>query len=332
MYLTITIDTEEDNWGEYDRPSYSVENIGRIPGLQRLFDERGVRPTYLVSYPVATSAMAVDVLGACHARGGCEIGTHPHPWNTPPVDEPRTPFNSFISHLSPDLQFRKIKTLHDTLAANFGAPRVYRSGRWGFNRAVARNLMRLGYRVDTSISPTIDWREYEGPDYSTWSCEPFVFRDGEDAGRTLIEIPATVDFVQEPRAAASAVYRTLQTGVPLGGKVAAALARLRVLNRASICPEFDSVDSMVRLTRALMRRGIRVITMFFHSPSLLEGCSPFGRTPADVEALLGRIERYLDAARSLGLQPRTMSEVAGLDIGATRTRLLSEPDLLGADT
>lgn len=107
MYFTVTIDTEEDNWGEYDRESYSIENIRRIPRLQQIFDDRGVRPTYLITHPVASSRLGVDTLAHLQDEGRCEVGTHPHPWNTPPLEEPRTPRNSYINNLDSDLQFRR---------------------------------------------------------------------------------------------------------------------------------------------------------------------------------------------------------------------------------
>src|SRR5688500_12060234 len=158
MNLTITIDTEEDNWGEYARPQFSVENIARIPRLQSLFDRYDVRPTYLISYPVATSSAAVEILGKYRSEGRCEIGTHPHPWNTPPIDEERTQTNSYISNLPASLQYRKIETLTQTINAAFGVrPTSYRSGKWGFNEDVARALIHLAYKVDTSVFPVWDW-------------------------------------------------------------------------------------------------------------------------------------------------------------------------------
>ena len=220
LYLTITIDTEEDNWGEYDRSSYSVANIARIPRLQDVFIRRGVRPTYLISYPVAMDPAAIDVLGSYRKNGLCEIGSHPHPWNTPPLDEPRTAFNSYISNLSPALQYQKIRTLHEAITRNFGAaPTSYRSGRWGFNEDVARNLIRLGYSVDTSISPATDWSEYEGIDYSGSSLEPFVYRMEDSAaerGGSLLEVPATIGFVQSGRRMANAAYWTIKRKLPAG--------------------------------------------------------------------------------------------------------------------
>jgi hypothetical protein len=80
---------------------------------------------------------------------------------------------------------------------------------------------------------------------------------------------------------------------------------------------------MIRLTAALMKRGTKVINMFFHSPSLLEGCSPFVRTEADVTGFLARIDQFLEFAQSAGLRSVTMSELRPDDVGASGVRVLA---------
>jgi peptidoglycan/xylan/chitin deacetylase (PgdA/CDA1 family) len=327
MYLAVTIDTEEDNWGQYDLPSFTVENIGRIPQLQRLFAARGVRPTYLVTYPVATDRRAIDLLGRELAAGACEIGTHLHPWSTPPVDEVRNAANSYIHRLPVALQLAKLRTLHAAIQDNFAVtPTSFRSGRWGFNDDVARHLIRLGYRVDTSVLPTQDWSADGGPDYSRASLDPYVYRvepSREQPGGTLLEVPATVDFVQGPRAVASAAYRLMRAVPPVGHKVLAALDRFKVLNRVCVCPELDELPEMIRLARALLDRGTTVINMFFHSPTLLEGCSPYARTPEEVGAFLKRLDGFLAFAASQGLRPVTMSELTVSNFGGHAVKTLS---------
>jgi hypothetical protein len=333
MYLTVTIDTEEDNWGEYDLPAYSVENIARIPRLQALFEARGMRPTYLISYPVATDARAIDILGGLRERGACEIGTHPHPWNTPPVHERPNRRNSFICNLPPALQYDKIKTLTDTIASNFGVrPTAYRSGRWGFDEGVALNLVRLGYRVDTSIFPLWDWSVDGGRDFSLCSHEPFVYRLEQHAGvaaGSLLEVPATNDFLQSGRALASRAFRSVKR-LPLGGRLLGLLRRARALNHVCISPETSLAPDMIRLAGKLLERGTQVINMYFHSPTLLEGCSPFAKTPAEVSAFIERIEQFLAFASAAGLRPAGMSELRAADVGAARIKMLQAPETVAA--
>jgi len=323
MYLTVTVDTEEDNWGEYNRASYSTENLRRIPSLQRIFDDRGVRPTYLISYPVATDPAAVGILSSIAEQGLCEIGSHPHPWNTPPIDEEKTPYNSYINHLPVRLQYQKLKTLHDTIVGNFGiVPTTCRSGRWGFSEDIARHLIALGYTVDTSISARLDWRRYQGPDFSAWSCEPFTYQVcDDDEAVSLLEVPATVEWVRSAREISLSPYRGVGS-IPRSDWILSALSRLGLVDLVCMSPEIDTPERMIRLTETLQKRGAKVINVFFHSPSLLEGCSPFVTTTADLRAFLDRIDRFLAFAQSAGLRSVTMSELPKTGIGAANVKIL----------
>jgi hypothetical protein len=324
MYLIVTIDTEEDNWGEYDRASFTVKNISRIPRLQDLFARNGVRPTYLVSYPVVTDPQSVDILGGYHAAGQCEIGTHPHPWNTPPVVEERNQLNSYICNLPPRLQHQKIETLTNTIAAAFGRrPTSYRSGKWGFDESVAKNLIALDYKVDSSMFPAWDWSPGGGPNFSRELHDPFTFVEGSGRrdGQSLIELPPTVAFLQGQPALATSTYHSLKR-LPLGNKMIGGLGRLGLLNHICVSPEINPASDMIRLSKALLDRGTKVINMFFHSPSLLEGCTPFVKTPADVERFIASIDTFLEFASEAGLRSVTLSELSAQDLGVSATRAL----------
>ena len=44
MKLVVTVDTEEDTWGNVRAPHYAVENIEALPALQKLCDTLGASP------------------------------------------------------------------------------------------------------------------------------------------------------------------------------------------------------------------------------------------------------------------------------------------------
>ena len=72
MYLLVGIDTESDNqWDVRARRTPTFENLYALPTLHALFERCRVRPTYLVTYPVATDPGSVDVLQQLRARGYC---------------------------------------------------------------------------------------------------------------------------------------------------------------------------------------------------------------------------------------------------------------------
>jgi hypothetical protein len=154
MKLTITIDTEEDDWGNFASSGQTLHNIAMIPRLQEIFDAFGVKPTYLITYPVATDAECICVLGAIEKSGRCEIGTHCHPWNTPPFVEGINDRNSMLCNLPSVLQYEKIHNLHETIVSNFGVvPTSFRSGRWGYDKDVAETLISRSGFFDGSSTP-----------------------------------------------------------------------------------------------------------------------------------------------------------------------------------
>ena len=77
----------------------AFENIYALPRLHALFARHGVRPTYVITHPVATDPRSAEVLRALKAGGDCEIGAHHHAWETPPCtaeDVARHPYASTL--------------------------------------------------------------------------------------------------------------------------------------------------------------------------------------------------------------------------------------------
>jgi hypothetical protein len=74
------------------------------------------------------------------------------------------------------LQFEKLQRLHEAIQDKFEmTPVAFRCGRWGFDAEVAKNIVRLGYRIDTSITPYTSWAPAFGPDFSYVSPQPYTF-------------------------------------------------------------------------------------------------------------------------------------------------------------
>ncbi len=311
MKLIVTVDTEEDGWGAFRPDGHTVENIRRIPPLQDLFDSFGVLPTYLVTYPVATQSESVAALKPIWEQGRCEIGTHVHPWSTPPFEEATNQGNSMLCNLPADLQFRKIACLHETITKNFGiVPTAFRAGRWGYGRDVAHALEKIGYRVDSSVFTLMDWTAERGPDCSAVFADPYYFNPphpftAHPAG-PLLEVPVTAGFLQHNARRANAVFRflTKRPGLHLIG----VLARLRLLNKIYLFPENFSGAEMIALARAFIERDAPFLHLFFHSPTLQPGLTPLVQTEADRLDFLGRIRTFLAFVKDAGIASIRLSD------------------------
>ncbi|MFO0754199.1 MAG: polysaccharide deacetylase family protein [Thermodesulfovibrionales bacterium] len=313
MKLIITIDTEEDTWGCYSPGGHTVRNIERIPGLQDVFDTFTVKPSYLVTYPVARNEKAVAILKEIMERGGCEIGMHCHPWNTPPFEEVSNEVNSMLCNLDDRLQFKKLKCLHSTIQRNFRtAPVSFRSGRWGYSQSVANNLYRLGYKIDTSVTPYTDWTRFFGPSFQTHSPSPFrVPCDGPTAGEGsgyLTEVPATIGYLQKNFTISNYLFRVLSGKQLRRLRLIGVMDRLNMLNKVWLSPEQSDTGDMIRLALRMKKNGYELINMFFHSPTLKAGLTEFVQNRKEERLFVRRIREFLEFARAEGIESICLSD------------------------
>ena len=314
MKYVISIDTEEDNWGKYSTWDNPVKNIQRLVPLQQLFDRYGARPSYLISYPVATNPTSVAILKKLLDEGKCEIGMHCHPWNTPPFEEEISAFNSMLSNLPGSLVLKKLRTLHEAIQENLGVtPVSFRAGRWGFSTTVAQALCQLGYRVDTSVSPFVDWHNYHGPDFSDFQLFPYRF-DPDDIKTpreqgALLELPATVGFLQNNFERCQRWTRYLENDFGKMFKMKGILSRLRLLNKVWLSPELAEASDMIQLARRMDVMGHPCLNMSFHSTTLMAGLSPFVKVKSDEVRFMRRIEEFLTHAATAGWQSVFLSDM-----------------------
>ena len=255
MNLLVGIDTEGDNqWDAAARAHQRFENIYALPRLHALFAQHGVRPTYVITYPVATDARSADVLRQLLAGGDCEIGAHHHAWETPPCTEEDIRRHPYASTL-PRAQFEaQLASLTDAIADAVGTrPVSYRSGRFGFSADHVAGLERLGYLVESSVAP--------------------LFYESHKGGPEFVEAPLTPYFLAYDSATAPGTSE-LARGAGLGGAEPAAaedrcsiayarapwpyttkrmLRALRLLRMRWLRPSYSSLDDMIALARDLAR-------------------------------------------------------------------------------
>lgn len=313
MRLVVSIDTEEDNWLPYSQIGYTTENAGRIPRLQKLFSEFGVRPTYLVTYQMATSRNAAAILKEIHQAGHCEIGTHCHPWSQPPYEERQVIENSMLFNLPDELQARKIEHLHRTIQDQFGiTPTSFRSGRWGYSPAVASTLHSLNYEVDSSVTAHTDWRFCHGLDFTAIPPAPYRFDPpnvyAHKPDGAMLEVPASVSYLQRNTAFSHAVFEGIRRSPLERLRLLGILSRLRLLNKVSLSPEMSSAVEMAALVKRMRSQGHQLVTMWFHSSTLMPGFTPFVKTEEDAHEFLDRIRQFLVLMRDTGVETITLSE------------------------
>lgn len=316
ILLIVSVDTEEDNW-QPRRHGVTIENIRELPRLDALFQRLGVRATYFTTYQVAIRAWAAKTLQELHA-GGAEIGAHLHPWNTPPLEELFLPRNTMLNNLPLALQLAKLERLTAALRDAVGVqPRSFRAGRYGLGRDTVAALIRCGYEVDSSVTPFLSWEAYDdGPTFVGAPMETYRL-GGEGDVRipepdgALLEIPMSIGYSRAPFGVWGGVRRMLAARPLRPLHLAGLASRVGLIRQISLSPETHTVADMLTLSRRLIEQGVRHLHLFFHSPSLRPGLSPFGAHAADVERIYRAIASYVEQlARVTALAFVTISEAA----------------------
>lgn len=318
VYLFITIDTEEDLWDKWNRRDNSVENVSFLPQLQKILDQFGAIPTYLVNYPVVTNPKACEILQRLHDRDSCEIGGHIHPWNTPPFQEEISSRNSMICNLTKDLAYQKLENLTNEIENRIGIKaKSFRAGRWGFGPSVARCIHELGYMIDTSITPFSDWTTADGPDFSDAQNEYYRFKPDDIFTKTsngpLLELPPTIGFFRDYFGKSGQIRKLILNSFTAKIRLIGILDKLGLLNLRWLSPEHSSGSDMIKLARSFVSNGQKFLNMSFHSPSLIPGKSPYVQNESDLAILINRIKTFLAFAVKEGFTFAPVS--AALDFG-----------------
>lgn len=291
--LVVMVDTEEEfDWAQpLARENVGVGAMRAQSRAHRVFEKYGIRPTYVIDFPVASQADGAAPLRELFADGLCDIGAHLHPWVNPPFEETVSNANSYPGNLPPALERAKLAVLTDTIGAAFGhRPTVYKAGRYGAGFATTAALDALGYQVDTSVLPQTDLSPQEGPDFTRCGAKPYWF----GAGRRLLEVPMTVGFVGAMRGLGRPLYDAVTGTAGMRLHLPGILARLGVIERITLTPEGITHREHRRLTDSMLAAGHRVFSFTYHSPSLAPGNTPYVRSDAELGAFLDRFERYFD--------------------------------------
>lgn len=297
MYAIITIDTEADNQWQEDS-KLEVKNLEHIPRFQELCEKYGMKPVYLCTTEVVASDAFENYFMKYEAAGTAEIGTHLHPWSTPPFADNFNSNKTYPSELPLELFEKKMKVLTDDIAGKIDRnPVSYRAGRWGFKCEHVSVLKKLGYKIDCSVTPYLSWessigQRSGGPDFRELSPAPFYLSEKsllEKESDGLLEVPATVllknnclvknDFIRKA---------FIQNRTNIICRIAA-----KVLN---IGPHwlrpYPAADSrqLTYICEEAKRQKLPCVELMFHSSELLPGGSFFNSDSSAIEQLYKKLE------------------------------------------
>ena len=316
--LLVAIDTEGDNqWSADARRHQTFRNTRELDRLHEFFARHGVRPTYVVTFPVATDEASAETLRRLLARGDCEVGAHHHAWETPPCAPEDVDRHAYALSLS-DAQFdAQLSALTEAITAAVGTrPVSYRSGRFGFSPRHVSPLEQHGYRVDSSVTPLFYEAHKGGPDFVDAPLTPYflAYDSATLAGSShVLELPVSAALNRRVPRWMEHVYGR----APWPYQTKRALRLARVAHVRWLRPSYTSAADMKALARQLVSRGVPILNLLFHSSEAIVGGSPYNRTQAELDAFLDRLDRFLQfALTELGARPATFREFHASFAGA----------------
>jgi hypothetical protein len=221
-------------------------------------------------------------------------------------------------NLPGSLNRAKIAEVHRLIEAELGVtPTSFRAGRWGLGPTVAGALVELGYAVDSSVTPFLDWSaRHSGPNYARAPLRPYRFHPTDvlrpSSDGPLVEVPATVGFLHGVPEVAARIRTALARGKLRRTRLLGLLDRLGLVACRLLSPETSTAGEMIALARNLVARDARILNLFLHSSALAPGLTPFVRDERDRAEFLQRIDSFLAFCTEQGFEFSTIAEVGRL--------------------
>jgi hypothetical protein len=320
LKFILTIDTEGDNQWDHGR-ELTVENIKYVPRFQELCDKYLIKPVYLVTSEVCEDAFAREIFKEYLKSDKAEIGSHLHPWSTPPFKDKdgyryNDPNHAFATEFSDDILAEKISNITNLIETSFGKrPLSFRSGRFGFNENLARILADNSYLVDSSVTPYASWSMFKGipggsggPDFVDKT--PYPYKFDFPVGK-LIEIPVTILPTIFPlnrnKTIASHYFRNVDSSIFLR-----VFRKLLFNNQPLWLRPLQSMN--ISLFEELLKEANKIklpyIVMMFHSSELMPGCSVYRPDKDSIEKLYDLLERFFVLLHDKKIDSVTLTEAA----------------------
>ena len=293
----VTIDTEPDcdiHWKRSNPLTFESVMHG-IPNLLRpIWDNFGINPVYFVSPEVVEDDSCCRIL-AQELQKGAEIGTHLHS----EYIEPQKKHRDFAGTSSKEypcyaynekVEAEKIANLTELIEKKLGIrPVSYRAARYGADLDTIKALAKLGFKVDSSVTPEVNWKSQGGPDHSYAPKQPYFISDSEyylSGDSRILEVPITVS-----------------------GKRLPLLPDRWIFYRWLRPTHMTTFEMKMLVTQFIRNFDEPVLNLMFHSIEVLPGKTPFVRTRFGQKRYLRRLKSILNYMIKAGFQSKTLTEI-----------------------
>ncbi|HEX4849882.1 MAG TPA: hypothetical protein VFV08_03700 [Puia sp.] len=310
----ITIDVEPDcssNWHYADPLSFNGISVGIGQILQPLFNKFNAAPTYLLNNVVIEDTKSVGILQGLEGR--FELGAHLHP----EFIEPGKQFENYAGKKGaanscfypPEIEFEKIKNITNLFANKFGyRPTSFRTGRYSAGPNTIDSLSRLGYLVDTSVTPHVCWNDAtrEKPvDFRFAPEQPYFMNKEnlilEDKNGDLLQVPISIElkkriWLKEALFSMGGFRRPIQKYRPIW-----------------LRPYFSSPKQLIEIANHYFEkyrdREYVVLNMMFHNVEVMPGLSPYTASEKDCQEYLMALTQFLKFCQQEKAESLPLSDI-----------------------
>ncbi|MDB4944955.1 MAG: hypothetical protein JWP97_4489 [Labilithrix sp.] len=303
-YLCVSIDTECDKgkgWRVRRPLAYEGISDGVEQRLHPLFVRYGAKPTYLLSPEVMRDEASVETFRRIAA--GSELGTHLHGELAEPDAREPDVTSEFQRDYPPALERQKLTYLTDLFIRAFNhQPQSFRAGRFGIGPATIGILESLGYAVESSVTPHMDWTSAGAPGLTFKNAPSQPYRPdpaspGEVGTSSLLEVPVTI-------------RRRFVNALPgIGAHVEPRWLRpTRGTERGLVRVAEDEIAAA---RRASPDRPV-ILNAMFHNVEVVPHLSPYAANEEQARGILDRLRALLSFAHREGIAVVGLGDVPGI--------------------
>ncbi len=277
-YFIITIDTEGDNLWNVKDTEAKIKNITNKNGdyiwrFQELCEKYAFIPTYLTNYEMSQSESFIELAKEGIRKKSLEIGMHMHAWNSPPyypLKFEKGGNNAYLGEYPKNIIYQKMDLLKKSLQDIFSIKITsHRGGRWYLDSYIIEILEELGFVVDCTISPGINWRNNvgytrnsKGSNWKRYKDIPFYLKTGNVFGcrKRLLEVPVTIKYLKEDD------------------------------KNIWLRPTGQNIKDLFWIVNNALESDARYIEFMLHSSELMPGGSPTFKTSNSIKHLYDDLE------------------------------------------
>lgn len=314
VYLIISIDTECDKDAKWRVPQpMRFDNIPEQEAvLFPVFQKYGIKPTYLLSPEVIKHEASVKFFKK--HESWMELGTHMHvEFIAPDENMQATTTRDIQRNYDGETEFKKLENLTELFKSEFGfQPTSFRSGRFGSSDDTTLFLAKLGYKVDSSVTPYTTKR-FENHTIDSWDKTILPYWENFDNTR-ILQVPLTM---VNPLYDKLPGFLRKDFGNPRNFTRRIAKKLRYNIDTQWLRPLRGEVDELIKTATYAIeyfykKYDFAILNVMFHSNEILSGASPYCQTPEDVKEFRNSLDNLFSyVAQNYDLCPIKLSELYG---------------------